>query len=95
MCRGNARRHSRCRRVRSCRANTEPPPLFGLALWPNLAIAGNDVPNSLTLSRAASRERTLWIMLIVAMIGMPLVLVYTTTIYWTFRGKVEVSESGY
>ncbi len=69
--------------------------LFGMALWPNLVTASNDPAHSLTLSRAASSERTLWIMLIVAMIGMPLVIAYTTTIYWTFRGKVEVSEGGY
>jgi cytochrome d ubiquinol oxidase subunit II len=29
-------------------------------------------------------------MLLIAVIGMPCVLVYTTVVYWTFRGKVKL-----
>ncbi len=69
--------------------------LFSLALWPNLVTASNDPANSLTVARAASSEKTLGIMLIVAIIGMPLVLTYTFAVYWTFRGKVELGEHSY
>lgn len=69
--------------------------LFSLTLWPNLVTASNDPANSLTISRAASSEKTLGIMLIIAIIGLPLVLAYTVTIYWTFRGKVELGKFSY
>jgi cytochrome d ubiquinol oxidase subunit II len=32
---------------------------------------------------------------IIALIGMPLVLAYTTSIYWIFRGKVKLDASSY
>ena len=28
-------------------------------------------------------------------IGMPFVLAYTSVIYWTFRGKVQLGENSY
>jgi hypothetical protein len=65
--------------------------LFGLALWPNLVTASNNSAYSLTIRRASSSEKTLGIMLVIALIGMPLVLTYTTIAYWTFR-RVEVGE---
>jgi cytochrome bd-type quinol oxidase subunit 1 len=37
----------------------------------------------------------LWIMAIFAFLGMPFVLAYTTVIYWTFRGKVQMGTSSY
>ncbi|MGE5487737.1 MAG: cytochrome d ubiquinol oxidase subunit II, partial [bacterium] len=69
--------------------------LIALLLWPNLVTASNNPANSLTVQRAASSEHTLWVMLIIVAIGMPFVLAYTVTIYWTFRGKVEITEHGY
>jgi cytochrome d ubiquinol oxidase subunit II len=69
--------------------------LFSLALWPNLVTASNNPDYSLTIGRAASSEKTLTVMLIIAIIGMPLVLAYTGAIYWTFRGKVELESSSY
>jgi cytochrome d ubiquinol oxidase subunit II len=70
--------------------------LCAVALWPNLVTASNDPMNSLTVYRAASSEKTLWIMFVIALIGMPFVIAYTSVIYWTFRGKVEVEEeAGY
>lgn len=69
--------------------------LFSLALWPNLVTASNDVRNSLTVYNAASSTKTLGIMLVIAIIGMPLVLTYTTAIYWTFRRRVELGEHSY
>ena len=69
--------------------------LFSLALWPNLVVAGNDPANSLSVYRAASSPKTLKIMLVIACIGMPLVLTYTTIVYWAFRHRVEIGHHSY
>jgi cytochrome d ubiquinol oxidase subunit II len=69
--------------------------LFGMALWPNLVTASNDPLNSLTIYNAASSPKTLWIMFLIVLIGMPFVLSYTVAVYWTFRGRVELGEHSY
>jgi cytochrome d ubiquinol oxidase subunit II len=69
--------------------------LLGLALYPNLVVASNNPAYSVTIFNAASSQRTLTIMLIIAAIGMPFVLTYSGIIYWTFRGKVKLDESSY
>jgi cytochrome d ubiquinol oxidase subunit II len=69
--------------------------LFGMALWPNLVTASNDAANSLTIYNAASSPNTLRVMFIIALIGMPFVLAYTITVYWTFRGKVSLGKHSY
>jgi cytochrome d ubiquinol oxidase subunit II len=66
--------------------------LVGVALYPNLVTASNAGLNgveSLTIRNAASSSKTLWIMCIIAFIGMPLVATYTAIVYWTFRGKAK------
>ena len=65
--------------------------LVGVALFPNLVTASNNPDYSLTIYTAASSQTTLWIMLVIALIGMPMVLSYTAIVYWTFRGKVTES----
>ncbi|HKA06733.1 MAG TPA: cytochrome d ubiquinol oxidase subunit II [Gemmataceae bacterium] len=69
--------------------------LFGAALFPNLIVSSEDAANSLTVSRAASGEKTLEIMLIMATLGMPFVLSYTAAVYWVFRGKVKITPASY
>ena len=69
--------------------------LFGLALFPNLVTASNDAAHSVTVFSAASSPKTLGIMLVIALIGMPFVLAYTGIVYWTFRGKVRLDEHSY
>jgi cytochrome bd ubiquinol oxidase subunit II len=69
--------------------------LFSTALWPNLVAARNDPAFSLSVYRASSSDKTLKTMLIIACIGMPLVLVYTTAVYWTFRRRVELGPHSY
>lgn len=69
--------------------------LLGLALFPNVVTSNPTIANSLTIYTAASSQKTLGIMLIVALIGMPFVLSYTSIIYWVFRGRVEISDDGY
>jgi len=69
--------------------------LFGLALYPNLVTASNDPAASVTIFSAASSPKTLTIMLIIALVGMPFVIAYTAIVYWTFRGKVRLDEHSY
>jgi cytochrome bd ubiquinol oxidase subunit II len=69
--------------------------LFSMALWPNLVTASNNPDYSLTIYRAASSPKTLMIILVIALIGMPLVLTYTGIVYWTFRRRVELGATSY
>ncbi|MBN8523994.1 MAG: cytochrome d ubiquinol oxidase subunit II [Planctomycetes bacterium] len=69
--------------------------LIGVGLYPNLLLATNDPAHSLTIVNAASSQKTLWIMLIIALIGVPLVLAYTAGIYWIFRGKAKIDKTSY
>jgi len=68
--------------------------LFSFSLFPNLVIS-NTPEYSLTISNAASSHKTLGIMAVIALIGMPFVLAYTTAIYWAFRGKTRLNEHSY
>lgn len=69
--------------------------LFGAALYPNLVPASNNPAYSITIYNGRSSPLTLTIGLIIVAIGMPFVLAYTAVIYWTFRGKVELTEHSY
>ncbi|HPG39838.1 MAG TPA: cytochrome d ubiquinol oxidase subunit II [bacterium] len=68
---------------------------LGLGLYPNLLISSGDPANSLTIYNAASSQKTLQIMLTIALIGMPLVLFYTVIIFRIFRGKVKLDKHSY
>ncbi len=69
--------------------------LYGIDMYPALILSMPDTAHSLTIYNAASSEKTLTIMGIIALIGMPLVLGYTASIYWIFRGKVKLDASSY
>jgi cytochrome d ubiquinol oxidase subunit II len=69
--------------------------LFGVALFPNLMASTLGPEKSLTIYNAASSEKTLGIMLIVAILGMPFVISYTAVVYWIFRGKVQLGKFSY
>jgi cytochrome d ubiquinol oxidase subunit II len=69
--------------------------LFGIGMYPNMIYSQPDPQNSLTIYNAASSAKTLKIMLIIAILGMPLVLAYTTIIYRIFRGKVKLESTSY
>lgn len=69
--------------------------LFGIDIFPNLIYSNPQPENSLTIYNAASSEKTLSIMLMIAAIGMPLVIAYTVSIYWIFRGKVKLETTSY
>ena len=69
--------------------------LVGNGLYPNLVPALNDAALSLTIANASSTPRTLTTMLIIALTGVPIVLVYTFFIYRVFKGKVQLDENSY
>jgi cytochrome bd ubiquinol oxidase subunit II len=64
-------------------------------LFPNLLISTIDSAYNLTIYNAASQPNTLTVMLIIALIGIPFVLLYTAGIYYIFRGKVELGPRSY
>lgn len=68
--------------------------LVGIGMYPNFVTATDPVRN-LTLYNAASSPGTLRTMAIIAAIGAPLVLSYTISIYWIFRGKVKLDSMSY
>lgn len=68
--------------------------LLGVALFPDL-VPARDAANGLTVWNAASSPRTLRIMLVIAIVGMPMVVAYTAAVYWTFRGKVRIDDHSY
>ena len=79
----------------SCAAMVALMTLFGIGMFPNMVYSFPNPENSLTLINSASSSKTLAIMLIVALIGVPLVLAYTSTIYFIFRGKVKLDPMSY
>ncbi len=69
--------------------------LTGLSLFPRLVPSTIDPSYALTVYNASSTPRTLTAMLIIAGVGMPIVIGYTSYIYWTFRGKVQITDHSY
>ncbi len=79
----------------SCGAIVTLLALFGLGMFPNLVYSNPDPASSLDIRNAASSHGTLGTMLVIALLGFPLVLIYTARIHWIFRGKVRMDESSY
>lgn len=70
--------------------------LYAIGTFPNLVRAINDpAALSLTIFNAASSALTLKILLLIAVIGLPIVLTYTFSVYWIFHGKVKLDSSSY
>ncbi len=70
--------------------------LYGIGTFPNVVRAVNAPDTlSLTIWNSASSQKTLEILLLIALIGVPLVLSYTMAIYWIFRGKVKLDSTSY
>jgi cytochrome d ubiquinol oxidase subunit II len=61
--------------------------------FPVLVPSSIDLAYSLTAYNSSSSPRTLTVMLIIALVGMPLVIAYTAFIYTIFRGKVRVGAA--
>ncbi len=69
--------------------------LSALSLFPRLVPSITDLRNSLTVTNASSSQTTLSTMLVIALIGMPLVILYTVVIYRVFKGKVVITGESY
>lgn len=66
--------------------------MVALEVFPYLLYATNDVKNSITVNNGASSAKTMKTLLIIALIGTPLIGIYTTFVFWTFKGKVKLNE---
>jgi cytochrome bd ubiquinol oxidase subunit II len=64
-------------------------------LYPILLHSSTDPANDLTVTNAASAEPTLMVMFVIALIGIPFVLLYTAGVYYFFRGKVVLDDESY
>ena len=74
----------------------------GRSAWPAIGtgpISFLDVAGAAGITfrhdNAASSEKTLGIMFVIACIGVPVVIAYTISIYWIFRGKVKLDRVSY
>lgn len=79
----------------SCAAMLTLMALFGVGMFPNMVISMPHPENSLDIYNAASSQKTLGIMMVIAVLGVPVVLTYTACIYWIFRGKVKLDSHSY
>ena len=70
--------------------------LYAIGTYPEVVRASNDPEAlSLTIYNSASSQKTLEILFLIALIGTPAVIAYTTTIYYVFRGKVKLDPHSY
>ena len=79
----------------SCASMIALMALFGIGMFPNMVFSNPDPANSLNIINGASSQKTLGIMLSIALIGVPIVLTYTICIYRVFRGKVKLDKMSY
>jgi cytochrome d ubiquinol oxidase subunit II len=66
-----------------------------IGIFPNLLISTTNPAFNLTIFNAASAPNTLTVMLVIALIGMPIVLLYTSGVYYFFRGKTQLDTHSY
>lgn len=69
--------------------------LVGIGFFPELVHCANNSDLTMTIYNSASSQKTLAIMLVMAIIGVPIVIAYTASIYWIFRGKVKITKDSY
>ncbi|HVU35076.1 MAG TPA: cytochrome d ubiquinol oxidase subunit II [Opitutaceae bacterium] len=79
----------------SCAAMAGLMAIFGIGMYPNLLYSNPAPEHSLTALNAASSPHTLRIMLTIAAIGVPIVITYSASIYFIFRGKVRLGRMSY
>lgn len=68
---------------------------YGIGTFPNMVISSLGPDLNLTLFNSSSSDTTLRIFLLIVVIGVPLVLAYTSMIYHIFRGKVKLHDASY
>ena len=69
--------------------------LFGVAMFPHLLHSSESRQASLDLWESSSSSATLFTMSIIALIGAPLVIVYTVIVHYVFRGRVKLGKFSY
>jgi cytochrome bd ubiquinol oxidase subunit II len=69
--------------------------MVALEVFPYLLYSPQHPENSISVYNASSSVRTMKILLIMALIGTPLVGIYTSFVFWTFKGKVKLDEMSY
>jgi len=71
--------------------------IFSVAvgMFPNMLFSTINPQYNLTVYNAASESNTLTVMLIVALIGLPIVILYTVGVYYFFRGKTDLDAQSY
>lgn len=70
--------------------------LYAIGTYPEVVRASNAPETlSLTIYNSASSLKTLKILFLMALIGVPLVVSYTIGIYWIFKGKVKLDSRSY
>lgn len=79
----------------SCGAMAGLMAIFGVGMFPNLVYSLPHPERSLTAFNAASSQKTLGVMFTIALIGIPVVLAYSASIYYIFRGKVRLDKTSY
>jgi len=62
---------------------------LGVSLFPFLLPSSSDPSSSLTVWDASSSHMTLWIMLIAAVVFLPIIMAYTSWVYYVLRGPVR------
>jgi cytochrome d ubiquinol oxidase subunit II len=68
----------------------------GIAIYPNLVFSTIDADYSLTIHNASSTDAGLLVMLLIAIVALPLVLLYTVWVYKMMGAKIEVEDvTGY
>jgi len=69
--------------------------LFGAAVYPVMVFSTPNHAYDMTIYNSVSTGKTLGFMFLVAIIGIPIVLTYTITVYYVFRGKVVLTDESY
>lgn len=65
---------------------------FGFAVFPFLLPSSLTPGSSLTLFDASASHFTLWLMLLITLVFLPIIILYTSWVYSVMRGKVSVSS---
>jgi len=69
--------------------------LVATEVFPYLIYSPTAPANSITIHNGAASGKTMGILLTIALIGTPLVGIYTGFVFWTFKGKVKLDEMSY
>ena len=64
-------------------------------LYPNLLKSSTNQAFSMTVTNASAENYTLTVMLVVAIVGIPFVLLYTAGVQYLFSGKAKLTDSSY